>query len=289
MRTIHYFSVVALATLLFASCETIETDLLLGDQAKSTQLVEGTFSPIFTTTVDELTQADINGLMQMFEEEKMAHDVYANFFEIFKDSIFYRISISEQRHQEAVLALIGHFGLSVPENSEVGVFSNSEIQNLYTQLISAGVSLEAALETGAYIEEYDIADLQALLAETRNADLIKVYTNLLKGSENHLRAFVASLLSYGLTYEPGILSATVYAEILSTANNKGNRKGEMGNNGKGNAGTQKQGTGNANPVDANGDVLCDNTGEPINPEQGKGTNQNGMRGNTNGGNRKGGK
>jgi hypothetical protein len=289
MRTIHYFSVVALATLLFASCETNETDLLLGDQAKSTQLVEGTFSPIFTTTVDELTQADINGLMQMFEEEKMAHDVYANFFEIFKDSIFYRISISEQRHQEAVLALIVHFGLSVPESSEVGVFSNSEIQNLYTQLISAGVSLEAALETGAYIEEYDIADLQGLLAETRNADLIKVYTNLLKGSENHLRAFVASLSSYGLTYEPGILSATVYAEILSAANNKGNRNGVMGHNGKGKAGTQKQGTGNANPVDANGDGLCDNTGEPISLEQGKGTNQNGMKGNTNGGNRKGGK
>jgi len=289
MRTIYYYTVVVLATLLFASCETNETELLLSGQTKSTQLVEGTFSPIFTTTVDELTQSDINGLMQMFGEEKMAHDVYANFFEIFKDSIFYRISLSEQRHQEAVLALIGHFGLSLPESSEVGVFSNSEIQNLYTELMSAGVSLEAALETGAYIEEFDIADLQGLLAETQNADLIKVYTHLLKGSENHLRAYANSLLGYGLTYEPVILPATVYAEIISGTNSKGNRNGVMGYNGKRNAGTQKQGTGKANPVDANGDGLCDSTGEPINLEQGKGTNQNGMKGNMNEGNRKGGK
>ncbi len=42
---------------------------------------------------------------------------------------------------------------------------------------------------GVLIEQTDIADLQARLAQTDNADIQLVYNNLLNGSYNHLSAF----------------------------------------------------------------------------------------------------
>jgi hypothetical protein len=43
------------------------------------------------------------------------------------------------------------------------------------------------------IEELDIADLKDWLSKTDNADIKKVYTNLLTGSVRHLQAFQAEL------------------------------------------------------------------------------------------------
>lgn len=45
----------------------------------------------------------------------------------------------------------------------------------------------------ALVEEVDIIDLEKYIAQTDNEDLILVYQNLLKGSQNHLRAFSSTL------------------------------------------------------------------------------------------------
>ncbi|OPZ15633.1 MAG: hypothetical protein BWZ06_00016 [Bacteroidetes bacterium ADurb.BinA261] len=44
--------------------------------------------------------------------------------------------------------------------------------------------------------------------------IVRVYTNLLNGSKNHLRAFVKNLSSRNVVYQPSILSQTEYAEII---------------------------------------------------------------------------
>lgn len=50
-----------------------------------------------------------------------------------------------------------------------------------------------ALRVDALVEEVDIIDLEKYIAQTDNEDLILVYQNLLKGSQNHLRAFSSTL------------------------------------------------------------------------------------------------
>ncbi len=55
----------------------------------------------------------------------------------------------------------------------------------------------AALKVGIGIEELDIADLEEYISGTDNADLRRVYANLLRGSENHLRAFERLLARSG--------------------------------------------------------------------------------------------
>ncbi len=254
MKTTKVVLGLGFAMLTFASCQEEVTGTIVADQLKSVTSENISPAHVFTTSSDDLIQSDIDGLLLMREEEKMARDVYDYFFETYGLQVFDRISNSENRHMTSVLTLIEYFGLSDPAQEQAGVFTNPEIQELYNQLIESGNTVENALSTGAYIEEYDIADLEEILKTTTNEDITMVYTNLLKGSWNHLRAFTNTLLSYGITYEPKILSAEEYAIILA----------ESGKKGQGNKGNRQ----GVNGVDADGDGLCDVTGQPINQDQG---------------------
>ncbi|KAA3610506.1 MAG: DUF2202 domain-containing protein [Calditrichaeota bacterium] len=48
-----------------------------------------------------------------------------------------------------------------------------------------------------------------------------VYENLLRGSRNHLRAYVKNLSSNGFEYEPQYLSEEAYLEIMSGDHERG--------------------------------------------------------------------
>jgi hypothetical protein len=251
---------IAVAALMVVSCDKSDDVEALGlDSMKSVSSVQGDGVPGFTTTATDLTQSEIDGLLLMREEEKMAGDVYTSFFSVYELPVFDRIDASEDRHAEAVLALLNHFGIADPALTDAGVFSNPTLQTLYEQLVLQGSTVEAALATGAYIEELDIADLMKLLDETDNADLELVYGNLLKGSENHLRAFVNTLSGLGEEYQNQILTDEKFAEIMAASNgNKG--AGKMGQGRKN--GNQAQNRAQ-NQQDVDGDGICDVTGEPV--------------------------
>ena len=86
-------------------------------------------------------------------------------------------------------------------------------------------SLIDALEVGATIEEVDIVDIQEYLKDVDNEDIKVVYENLLKGSRNHLRAFVSTLERYGVEYKPQFLSPEEYEEIVTSPMERGNAGG----------------------------------------------------------------
>ena len=180
-------------------------------------------------------------LLYMREEEKLAHDVYVTLYAQWGLPVFENISQSEQSHTDSVKALLDHYGLSDPASSEIGVFTNPDLQALYTDLVAQGsLSLADALKVGGAIEEIDILDLQEHLAQTSNPDIQNVFNNLLSGSYNHLRAFVSTLSNKtGETYQPQYLSLEAYQAILSAAS--GNRGGQGGNGGGG------QGSGGGKP------------------------------------------
>jgi hypothetical protein len=82
-----------------------------------------------------------------------------------------------------------------------------------------------ALKVGATIEEVDIVDLQKHLKETDNKDIALVYDNLMRGSRNHLRAFVKNLNTRGITYAPQYLTQTEYNTIIASGIERGYRGG----------------------------------------------------------------
>lgn len=154
----------------------------------------------------------------MREEEKLARDVYLYLNEIHPLRPFLNISKSEQAHMDAIMYLIDTFNLVDPVgNNPEGVFQNAELQELYNELIERGSqSREEALKVGALIEEVDIIDLQTELEEHAvNEEVIRVYTNLCRASENHLRAFVGVLSVYDVEYEPVLLDPSEFSRILA--------------------------------------------------------------------------
>lgn len=178
-----------------------------------------------------LSQAEIDSLLFMREEEKLAHDVYLALYEAWGLPLFENIAGSEQKHTEAVKGLLDKYGLPDPaDTSPAGVFVNPDLQQLYDDLTEAGkASLAEALKVGAAIEEIDILDLQEALIETGASDIQRVYENLLKGSENHLRAFTSTLLRQtGETYQPQYLSQAAYEAIVNGDNARGGGNGRGG-------------------------------------------------------------
>lgn len=187
---------------------------------------------------ESLTDEAKAGLLQMREEEKLAHDLYTAFGDLYDLRIFENIPMAEANHMTAIATLLDAFGLDDPANPEAGVFQNEELQATYDQLLSDGkVSLVAALESGAYVEELDIQDLERLLEETTNESIKVVYSNLLRGSRNHLRAFTRVLSNNGENYEPKLLSQDHFDEIV---------EGDMERGGQGQGNCRGRGRGRNN-------------------------------------------
>jgi len=172
---------------------------------------------------ENLRKKEINDLLYMREEEKVARDVYLSLNERWDLRVFRQIAKAEANHMAALGVLIDKYELVDPVgDNPLGVFTNPELQSLYEDLSAAGsASLVAALQVGAAIEDVDIYDLQRSLERTNNEDLRVVYQNLMKGSRNHLRAFTGLLERNGETYVPVYLTPDEYQEILDSPHEKG--------------------------------------------------------------------
>ena len=174
----------------------------------------------------ELSIAEVEGLLYMREEEKLAKDVYLTLYEKWGMSTFQNIANAEQTHMDAVKTLIERYGLEDPSAaSDIGVFTNSTLQDLYDQLVETGSqSLGDALRVGAAIEEIDILDLEEYIAQTDKADIQMVYDNLMKGSRNHLRSFVSTLeRQEEEVHVPQYLSQEAYDAIVNTPTEAGGK------------------------------------------------------------------
>lgn len=170
--------------------------------------------------LEDLSAAEQDSLAFMREEEKLAHDVYIQLDSLWRGytRVFGNIANSEASHTELVRQLLVRYNLPDPTAVlAAGVYQNATLQGLYTQLVAAGsVSLVDGLKVGAAIEEIDMIDLNKALLETDNQDITLVYQNLLKGSRNHLRAFVGALTGQGVTYVPQYMTETDYQAIVTT-------------------------------------------------------------------------
>ncbi len=183
------------------------------------------FTPGFQ---DILTEEDTAALLYMYEEEKVARDVYAAMYDIYGQRVFDNIGQSEQSHLDAVKQLLVGYGVSYPAALPAGQFDNADLQKLYDDLTTRGKqSLADALKVGAIIEEVDILDLEERLAATQSADVKMVFENLMHGSYNHLSSFTSVLTrTTGEAYIPQYLTPEAYDAILAGGSgNRGNGGG----------------------------------------------------------------
>jgi hypothetical protein len=143
-----------------------------------------------------ITQEEIDGLIHMRIEEKIARDVYTVLGTAYNEQVFLNIKLSEQAHMDAVKRMLDKYSIPDPlTTDEVGVFPNEYFQELYDGLMTQGsISLYQGLLVGVAIEVLDIDDLDYQLTNVvTNPGITKLYTNLKAGSVSHLAAFNKNL------------------------------------------------------------------------------------------------
>ena len=192
-------------------------------------------------TIIALDYNEQTHLAFMREEEKLARDVYIELSAMYPDHpIFGRIDDSEQRHTDAVKAMIEKYGLDDPSaNDNVGVYTGEDygwyFTGKFSQLVDrASVSELEALYVGAFIEELDMMDINQcpmVIVETDNGinsvtecgkvytdntDVANLYASLLDGSDSHLESYVKNIERYigKGNYRAQVLSQEQVDEIL---------------------------------------------------------------------------
>lgn len=195
---------------------------------------------IATLPLGELSQAETDALLFMYEEEKMARDVYTSFAALYTQPMFSNIASSEQTHMDSVMGLLDRYALDAPMADMAGVFNNPDLQRLYDELTAQGSrSLEDALLAGAAIEEIDILDLKVRLEQTDQADIRQVFESLLAGSYNHLNAFSSVYAQQtGQAYTPQYMSDAEWGVFKNYLAENGLFSGS-GGRGRGNGGGRK--------------------------------------------------
>ena len=173
-------------------------------------------------TTNVLTKDDKNAIAYMWNEEKLAKDIYMTLYNLYSDNpsakVLYNISTrSESKHQKMVEYLAQKYDLNITnpptyakhydENElkkyGVGEFSLDEIQNLYNTLYEKGSkSIQDALEVGCVVEVTDVNDLNERIAEANASgalDLVTVFEKLRRVSYNHYWAFDKTLKNMGIS------------------------------------------------------------------------------------------
>ena len=236
--------------------------------------------------IEPLSGEEEDQLLFMWEEEKLARDVYTNLAGTWQLPIFANIAAAEQRHMDLLYTLIETYGFidQIPVDNP-DEFVDPELETLFTNLVAQGeISLIDALVVGATIEDKDLYDLYYLIEYvTNNKHIELVAYNLAKGSRNHLRAFIRALTAQGVIYTPQYLDADVFQAIVDAGMEQrliynadgepvpacggsvdgfGMRRGQVRRGGQGNGdGQDPNGTGSGE-CDGSGsaDGGCDGTG-----------------------------
>ncbi len=178
----------------------------------------------------EIASMEREGLVRMREEEKLARDVYRFLGDYWQLPVFNNIVRSEQKHMDMVKVILDKYKIADPVSDDTpGLFVDSEMKSLYAFLTTKGKKSKVdALQVGMIVEDLDIKDLENELAKTDNDDIRMVYQNLLKGSRNHMRAFMGQLTLNKGAYEAKYLTQEKIDKIITSAMERGpvDAKGE---------------------------------------------------------------
>ncbi len=147
------------------------------------------------TITTELSNQEKDDLLFMWEEEKLARDVYLALGSRYGSKVFNNISSSEQAHMDSIKHLLAQVNLDIPvDETQTGNFQNSGISQLYFDLIQRGsLSLNEAFQVGLEIENLDIEDLTTRINMANDPGVKEVFNKLLSASYKHKSAFERNL------------------------------------------------------------------------------------------------
>ncbi|MCL9808890.1 DUF2202 domain-containing protein [Flavobacterium luminosum] len=145
---------------------------------------------LFGTQMSKAQENSTIDYRYLWEEEKLAHDIYDTLGKKWDLRVFHNIKQSERRHMESVEIIIKEKAISFELFAEKGKFHSVVLQNLYNKLLAKGLqSPKSALEVGRIIEKTDISDLEIVLTKKIPLSEKQILESLLFASKRHLAAF----------------------------------------------------------------------------------------------------
>lgn len=165
----------------------------------ATVMATGVMAAKAVTTTVTLTEEQLDTLVFIYQEEKVARDTYITLGNMYSNqTVFANIQESEQEHIDKAEILCDRYGADTSGINEqrVGEFEVPVLQELYDTLIAQGSQSElSALMVGEYIEITDIDDLEHA-EEGMPTDVVNTYENLKEGSLSHLAGFRDAIDAY---------------------------------------------------------------------------------------------
>ena len=144
---------------------------------------------LYTNPTTELTEDQKEMLFFIYEEWKLARDVYMSLGKIHKnEDTFSLMQMIEQNHMDLARDICNTYGVETSSvyESMIGKFDSPVLQTLYDSCIETGSrSRLDALEVCEFIELTNIEDLGQASIGMPN-DVVSVYNNLKKGNLNQL-------------------------------------------------------------------------------------------------------
>lgn len=142
-------------------------------------------------TATNLSTDQKNHLINLHNEERLAHDVYVYLYNKRWIKKFWNILQSEMQHYTLVEDILNTYKIPYDKDTTAWVYSTAWYSELYNTLIQKwSLSSSDAIAVWTQIETMDIADIQKLYPEFQPySDITTMLQRLEQWSRNHLAAF----------------------------------------------------------------------------------------------------
>ncbi len=168
--------------------------------------------------VGEITEAEDATIASLLERKRLAVELGNQFAGMWGLSVFALVSTGDTGAISDLYKLVFRYGAFSGEMATAGEFSDSALQDLYDALLAQGAtSLSGAVQAMLAVKELEIQQLSAAIGGTDKEDLLVVYQNLLKVTQNQLRALNGHILMFVSAYAPQYLDAATFEAIMTSA------------------------------------------------------------------------
>ena len=159
-----------------------------------------------------LNEKEITTITQHIGKEKIAKDVYENFYQQYKNNLFGNIAKRKQKHIDIWKNILAKQNISVDENDAV-----AETENLKNQFISEGIDEISALKTALKIEELNLNDIYTVRRNSSKSAIREAANGVECGTKNHLFVFYRALKEKHENYTHQYISGKKFNNIVNGA------------------------------------------------------------------------
>ena len=157
-----------------------------------------------------LNEKEITAITQLIGKEKIAKEVYENFYQQYQNNLFGNIAKRKQKHIDIWKGILSKQNISVNENDAV-----TETENLKNQLISEGTDEISALK----IEELNINNINLVRRNSGKSAIREAANGIECGTKNHLFVYYRALKEKNSDYKNQFLTGKQSKNIVNGAVN----------------------------------------------------------------------